>query len=46
MRLTRRIPLDEFLDSAAEIFTAVAIRDEVVIMEIESGSITDLSPDS
>jgi hypothetical protein len=39
MRLTRKIPLGEFLDSASEICTAVATRDEVVIVEIESGSI-------
>lgn len=39
MRLTRRISLDEFLDSASEVCTAVATRDEVVIVEIESGSI-------
>ncbi len=39
MRLTRKVALDEFLDSAAEICTAVATRDEVVIVETEGGRI-------
>ncbi len=39
MRPTRRIALDEFLSSAADVCTAVATGDEVVIVEIEGGSI-------
>jgi hypothetical protein len=39
MRPTREIALDEFLGNTAEICTAVATRDEVVIVEIEGGRI-------